>query len=356
MLLGPTALGRNKVYMDKIFPEQSLPLLETVATMGLMFFIFMVGLELDVNALRKMGKGVLLVAGAGIVVPFSASAGLSAIVMKSSIGKDGGGLAPLIMFMGIPLSMSAFSVLMRIMAEIKLLRTEVGKVVVPAAAMNDVMIWILLAIGVAMSPVNGHASGDNTSIIGQLRPLWVIMSGVGFGVVMMTLVRKVMIWVASRAIKEREGGEIYVCGTMLGVLLAGFCSDALGVHSLLGPFLLGLVIPKDRDSSFAHLMTHKLEDFVTGLLLPLFFASSGLKTNLAVLHGVESIGFLLLFTATAAIGKVGATFVSARLLMRLPPRKAIILGFLMNTKGLGVLIVLNIGRDVKVSCYPCFGF
>jgi Kef-type K+ transport system membrane component KefB len=98
-------------------------------------------------------------------------------------------------------------------------------------------------------------------------------------------------------------------------------------------------------------MIRKLEDFVSGLLLPLFFASSGLKTDLAVLHGVASIGFLALFLVSAAIGKVGATFLCARLLLRtsLPPRHALALAFLMNTKGLGVLIVLNIARDIKVS-------
>ena len=148
--------------------------------------------------------------------------------------------------------------------------------------------------------------------------------------------------------EERSNvGEIYVTITLLSVLLAGFCSDALGVHPLFGPFLLGLVIPKD--TSFPHIIIEKIEDIVTGIFLPLFFASSGLKTNLAVLHGASSMVFLLVFIATAVFGKITATFVSARLLIGLSPRKALILSFLMNTKGLAVLIVLNIGRDLKVN-------
>lgn len=332
VLLGPTALGRNKAYMESVFPPQSIPLLETVATMGLMFFIFMVGLELDLQALGKAGKKALLIGVAGIGVPFAASAALASLV-RSTVSQ-GVRLGPLIVFMGTPLSISAFSVLVRIMAELRLLSTDIGKLAVPSAAVNDVAVWTLLAVGVAIAGPKHN----------PLIPLWVLLCGAAYGLIMFTVVRMFMTIVAHRATKQGQGNDVYVCITLVAVLLAGFFSDAIGVHPLLGPFLLGLVIPKDNP--FPKIITEKIEDFVTGLMLPLFFASSGLKTNLGSLHGVVSLGFLVLFFATAATGKIVGTFVAARL-TGLPTRRALILGFLMNTKGLAVLIVLNIGRDLK---------
>lgn len=320
--------------MERVFPRQSIPLLETVATMGLMFFIFMVGLELDLQALGKTGKKAFLIAMAGIAAPFAASAALASLV-RSTISQ-GARMGPLILFIGTPLSISAFSVLVRIMAELRLLSTDIGKLAIPSAAVNDIAVWTLLAVGVAIGGPKHE----------PLIPLWVLLCGAGFGLVMFTLVRMFMTFIAHRAVKQGQGNDIYVCITLLCVLLAGFCTDALGVHPLLGAFLLGLVIPKDNP--FPKMIVEKIEDFVTGLMLPLFFASSGLKTNLGSLHGVISLGFLVLFFATAAIGKITGTFVVARL-TGLSSRRALILGFLMNTKGLAVLIVLNIGKDLKVQ-------
>ena len=148
VVLGPTALGRNKLYMEKMFHPQSLPLLDTVANMGLMFFIFMVGLELYLKALRRIGKNALLVGVVGIIVPFGIAATLASVV-QGTISK-GSKLAPFVVFMGIPPSISAFSVLVRIMGEVNLLSTQIGKIAVPASLVNDVAIWTLLAVGVAL--------------------------------------------------------------------------------------------------------------------------------------------------------------------------------------------------------------
>eukprot|EP00250_Pteridium_aquilinum_P001750 c11966_g2_i1 orf=3-962(-) len=250
VLLGPTALGRNKFYMETLFPAKSLPLLETVATIGLMFFIFMVGLELDLQALKKTGRKALLIATMGILVPFVVSIGLTGL-LRSTIAK-GVHMAPLLIFMGAPISISAFSVLVRIMAELKLLSSDIAKLAIPIAAVNDVTIWSLLAVGVAI------AGGSKKSAI---TPVWVILCAIGFGIFMFTFMRKFMGVIARRATQqEGESTDLYVCVTLMGVLAAGFCSDAVGVHALLGPFLLGLVLPKDNP--FPKMITEKIEDFV----------------------------------------------------------------------------------------------
>jgi Kef-type K+ transport system membrane component KefB len=319
--------------MKAIFPKSSLTLIDTVATLGLLFFLFMVGLELDLGEIRRSGRTALVVAVSGIALPFLGGLGVANLV-RESLSLDTR-LGPLVVFMGVPLSITAFPVLVRIMAERRLLGTSLGKVVVPAAAINDVCAWILLAVGVALS---GPATGPAT-------PAYVLLAGLAFVIFMLVVTRRFMEWVARRASAHEEVGEIYVCVAMVGVLLSGFATDAIGIHPLFGAFVFGLVVPKD--GPFARSLTSKIEDFVTVLMLPLFFASSGLKTNLSSLSGLRSLGFLVLLVLIAGLGKISAT-VAVALSIRMPANEALAFGFLMSTKGLVELIVLNIGKDLGV--------
>jgi Kef-type K+ transport system membrane component KefB len=141
-------------------------------------------------------------------------------------------------------------------------------------------------------------------------------------------------------------GETAVALVLAGVLVAGFCTDAIGIHSIFGAFVFGLTIPKD--GPFAPALVAKIEDLVTTLMLPLYFASSGLKTDIGSINGSRSIGILALVISVACVGKISGTFAVATL-HGMPARKALTLGFLMNTKGLVELIVLNIGRERHVS-------
>ena len=139
--------------------------------------------------------------------------------------------------------------------------------------------------------------------------------------------------------------EIWVCVTLAGVLISGFVTDVIGIHAIFGAFVFGLTIPKDGE--FAGRLIERIEDFVSGLLLPLYFASSGLKTDVTKIQGAQAWGLLALVIATACSGKILGTF-SAAILCRMPVREALTLGVLMNTKGLVELIVLNIGKERKV--------
>ncbi|KAK8458626.1 hypothetical protein SEVIR_3G408700v4 [Setaria viridis] len=139
--------------------------------------------------------------------------------------------------------------------------------------------------------------------------------------------------------------EVYICATLAIVLAAGFVTDIIGIHALFGAFMVGIVVPKD--GPFAGVLIEKVEDLISGLFLPLYFVSSGLKTNVATIKGAKSWGLLVLVIANACLGKIGGTVITS-LFVKIPVREAITLGFLMNTKGLVELIVLNIGRDRKV--------
>jgi Kef-type K+ transport system membrane component KefB len=328
LLLGPSALGRSKAYMANIFPPQSMTTLEVLADMGLLFFLFMVGLELDLKQISKTGRQALMIAAAGISLPFTAGVGVS-FVLKQTIAQDGK-FGPFLVFMGVAMSITAFPVLARILAERKLLTTDVGQIAMSAAAVNDVVAWVLLALAVALS-----GSGKSPTIV-----VWVLLCGIGFVIVMFVAVRPVMTWIASRCTTNEPVKEFYICVTLAGVLAAGFCTDAIGIHSIFGAFLLGLVIPKQ--GPFAEILVEKLEDFITILFLPLYFAVSGLKTNIGTIHGGRSVGLLVLVISVACVGKILGTFCAAKL-SNLNFNKSITLGVLMNTKGLVELIVLNIG-------------
>lgn len=240
--------------------------------------------------------------------------------------------------MGVALSITAFPVLARILAELKLLTTDVGRMAMSAAAVNDVAAWILLALAIALSG-SGHS---------PVISLYVLLCGIAFVLCCTFLLRPIFLWIAQRSPEGEPVREIYVCATLAAVLAAGFVTDSIGIHALFGAFVLGVIVPKE--GPLAGALVEKVEDLVSGLLLPLYFVSSGLKTNVATIQGAQSWGLLALVIFTACLGKVVGT-VLVSVACRMPLKEALTLGFLMNTKGLVELIVLNIGKDRKVKSF-----
>ncbi|RWR76794.1 cation/H+ antiporter 20 [Cinnamomum micranthum f. kanehirae] len=322
-------------------PDMEHPILETVASIGLLFFLFLVGLELDLTSIRRSGKKALAIAAAGITLPFLCGIFVAFVFRKTISGAADVAYGPFLVFTGVALSITAFPVLARILAELKLLTTSVGETAMAAAAFNDVAAWVLLALAVALS--GSSAGGSHKS---PLISVWVLLSGVGFVAFMMVAVRPLMKWVARRSSSENGSvEEACIAVTLGGVLVSGFMTDLIGIHSIFGAFIFGLAIPKEGE--FAGRLIERIEDFVSGLLLPLYFASSGLKTDVAKIHGAKAWGLLALVIGTACIGKITGTFLVA-VMNRIPVREALTLGVLMNTKGLVELIVLNIGKEKKV--------
>ncbi|XP_004494000.1 cation/H(+) antiporter 20-like [Cicer arietinum] len=310
ILLGPSALGRNKSYLHRIFPSWSTPTLESVASIGLLFFLFLVGLELDLNSIRRSGKRAFSIAACGISLPFVSGIGVAIVLRKTVDGADKVGFAQFLVFMGVALSITAFPVLARILAELKLLTTRVGETAMAAAAFNDLAAWILLALAIALAG-NGADGGDSKS---PLVSVWVLLSGAGFVAFMMVVISPVMKRVAQRCSAENEAvNEVYICLTLACVMVSGFVTDFIGIHSIFGAFVFGLTIPKS--GNFAERLIERIEDFVLGLLLPLYFASSGLKTNVTKVLNDEIFAILVLmalFTTFITTPLVMAIYKPAR--------------------------------------------
>ncbi|CAI5965841.1 unnamed protein product [Closterium sp. NIES-65] len=326
-------MGYIPGFTEAIFPKDSLTVLTTVANVGLLYFLFTVGLELDMRSVAKTGRAALLIAVVGITLPFALGIGTSfalraVLTVKSSFG-------PFVIFMGVAMSITAFPVLARILAERKLLTTDVGQMAMSAAAVNDVAAWILLALAVALSTPGASAA----------VAAYILLCGVAFVVVMFVAVRPLMAWIARRVTPDEPVPEWIVGVVLVGVLLCGFVTDTIGIHGIFGAFIFGLVLPKD--GPLPSLVIEKIEDFTSIILLPLYFASSGLAVQFQSISGAGAVGMIFLVIGTACVGKIGGSMASA-MMAGLPLRKSLVLGVLMNTKGLVELIVLNIGLAKEV--------
>ncbi|KAA8521336.1 hypothetical protein F0562_012009 [Nyssa sinensis] len=331
VILGPSVLGRSSRFAHTFFPLRSVMVLETMANVGLLYFLFLVGVEMDLAVIRRTGKKAMAIAIAGMILPFIIGVSFSFILhQKSQFMKQG----TFILFLGVALSVTAFPVLARILAELKLLNTEIGRIAMSSALVNDMCAWILLAFAIALAE-NQTAS---------LASLWVILSSAAFVVFCIFVVRPVISWMVRRTPEGESISEFYICLILTGVMIAGFITDAIGTHSVFGAFVFGLVIP---NGPLGVTLIEKLEDFVSGLLLPLFFAMSGLKTDISSIHGILTWGVLGLVIVLACVGKVAGTLLVA-LYYQMPFYEGVTLGLLMNTKGLVEMIVLNVGKDQKV--------
>lgn len=334
VILGPSVLGQSKAFANTIFPLRSVMVLETMANIGLLYFLFLVGVEMDLDVIRRIGKKALAMAVAGMILPFIIGVSFSFILHPKH---QGGSQGTFILFLGVALSVTAFPVLARILAELKLLSTELGRIAMSSALINDVCAWILLAFAIAL------AENDTTT----LASLWVILSSIAFVVFCIFIIRPLVSWMIKRTPEGEAISEFYICLILTGVMIAGFVTDAIGTHSVFGAFVFGLVIP---NGPLGVTLIEKLEDFVSGLLLPLFFAMSGLKTNILAITGAMTWISLIIVIVLACAGKVAGTLLVA-LYYQMPFYEGVTLGLLMNTKGLVEMIVLNVGKDQKVCSF-----
>jgi K+:H+ antiporter len=332
ILLGPSLLGRvAPVVSAYILPPAVAPYLSVIAQLGVILYMFLVGLELNGDLLRRRARSALLTSHASIVAPFVLGS-ILAIELYPRLSTNDVSFTSFALFMGVAMSITAFPVLARILTDRGMHRTMLGAVALTCAAVDDVTAWCLLAlvVGVAQARVEDA--------------LTVLLLTAAFIAAMFLAVRPVVVRVLLRS-GDRPPTQQVVASTLAGLLLAALATERIGIHALFGAFLFGAVIP--HDSSLARALTDRLQDLVTILLLPAFFAFTGMRTQIGLVSGRSEWMMIGLIILVATAGKFGGTLAAARF-TGMGWRHAAALGILMNTRGLMELIVLNIGLDLTV--------
>jgi Kef-type K+ transport system membrane component KefB len=332
ILLGPSLLGAVAPDVGAfILPPAIGPHLAVLAQVGVILFMFLVGVELDLSRLRRHVRSAVAISHASIVLPFVLGAGL-ALWLYPTLAGQGVAFSVFALFLGVSLSVTAFPVLARILTDRKLQRTQIGVIALTCAAVGDVTAWCMLAFVVGV--VNARA-GDAAITVALAA---------GYVVVMVAVVRPL----AVRFTRAQEGREI-TQATMVVVLTAllasALATEAIGIHAIFGAFLLGALVP--HDSRLAHEVTHKLEAPVVIVLLPAFFAFIGMRTEIGLVSGAEQWAICAAVIGVACAGKFGGSFL-AGVVTGLGWRPAAAVGVLMNTRGLMELIVLDVGLDLGV--------
>lgn len=329
ILLGPSLLGKEASAW--ILPASAAPYLSVVAQLGVILYMFLVGLELNGEMLRRRAKATLAISNAGIVTPFVLGI-LLAIAGGSSLRSPDVEPLHFALFFGVALSITAFPVLARILADLNWRQTELGAIALGAAAIDDATAWCLLALVVGITQ-----SAAGSAIVTCLLALCFI-------VLMLMAGRPFAQWASARfeADGVRAGGLAMV---LVAVLVSALATELIGIHAIFGAFLLGAVIP--HDSRLARDTTDRLHDVVTTLLLPAFFALTGMRTEIGLVSGWEAWLWCAAIILTATVGKCCGAMFAARW-CGIDWRKSAALGALMNARGLMELIVLNIGLDLGV--------
>ncbi|KIY73898.1 hypothetical protein CYLTODRAFT_428160 [Cylindrobasidium torrendii FP15055 ss-10] len=335
VFLGPTVMGRIDGFSDTIFPKESIPGLTLTANVGLVLFLFLVGLEIDTGLIKKNATKSASISIAGLVVPLGLGAALGVGVYRQFIDPSVH-FGYFVLFVAVAIGITAFPVLCRILTELKLLDTTVGVVVLSAGVGNDVVGWILLALTVAL--VNASSG---------LTALWVLLTSVGFVLFLLFPVKWAYKWLVKVTGSLEQGAPTTLTMTVTLIIVFGsaFFTDIIGVHAIFGGFLAGLIIPKEN--GYAISIVEKIEDLVSILLLPLYFTLSGLKTNLGLLNDGVTWGYVVLVCVVALFSKFvscGATALATGFNWR----EAGAIGSLMSCKGLVELIVLNVGLQAKI--------
>jgi Kef-type K+ transport system membrane component KefB len=336
ILLGPSFFGWLVPDLaSQVLSPSVAPYLAVISQVGIVLYMFLVGLELDTDLLRQRTKSSIAISHASIVVPFLLGGALALWLYPryatQSYATGNVSFTVFALFVGVAMSVTAFPVLARILTDRGMQKSQLGAVALACAAVDDVTAWCLLDLVVGVA----HAEAGSL--------LLTLAMTVAFILFVLFAARRGALWLVRRRVQKGQTTRNMFAIVFASLLLAALIAERIGIHGLFGAFLLGTLIP--HDSALARDIRDKCEDLVVVLLLPVFFAFTGMHTRIGLLNGTRYWLACLLIIAVAALGKFGGSFLAARLTGS-DWREAASLGVLLNTRGLMELIVLNVGLDL----------
>ncbi|ABN65367.2 K(+)/H(+) antiporter [Scheffersomyces stipitis CBS 6054] len=347
ILLGPTVMGRIPNFTATCFPAASIPGLTLFANIGIILFLFIIGLEVDISFIRKNLRVAATVGLINMAVPFA----LGCAIAKGFYDQyrvDDDTAPPIkfttyMVFIAVAMCITAFPVLARILTELNLIGDRVGTIVLAAGITNDLTGWILLALTVTLA---NSSRGINTLYILLLTVAWFIF--------LLYPVRLALRFVLKKFTNDLVSGEPSQVSMMLIVVMvfiSAFYTDIIGVHPIFGAFMVGIIVP--RDKGYVIRITEKLEDLVHIVLIPLYFAIAGLNVNLGLLNKGIDWGYTIGIIILAMVGKIFGGFISAKM-NKLLWRESLAVGVLMSCKGIVEIVVLNVGLNAGILSHKVY--
>jgi Kef-type K+ transport system membrane component KefB len=340
ILLGPSFFGKYFPNLfDSVFPVASMGNIHGLSQIGLVFFMFILGMQIDFELIRKETRAAVVISQAGFILTFAMGVVLSYFLYNRFI-MPAVQFYVFALFIGIAMSISAFPVMASILRSRKLLNSWLGNMALVCAATDDIIAWFLFTI--MLTIIKG---GSLSSV------LRILLNCVLYGCGMLLIVRRLLSRALGRDIANgRVSGATFV-GLLLVVLASALCSDLIGLHVMIGAFLVGTIIP--GNASFKQLIIDKLEDICVTLLLPLYFLMTGLHTRIDMVNNADDLFVCLLIIVIAVSGKLFGSAIAARV-MGMSWHTGLSIGVLMNTRGLVELIILNIGMELGIISQPLF--
>lgn len=333
ILLGPSVFGHFFPSASSyLFHKDTLVFLKNIAEVGISLYLFVMGLEIDLPRLQKTARSAILVSQLSIILPFALGL-LLAHQIYTSYAPTGFGLFEFSLFIGVSLSITAFPVLARILADSSLHKTRLGDLALTCAAIDDITAWCMVAV--------------ITGITGTKNSAWMtFIFTILYIVLMLLAMRPFIAKIIPKLEKQFERlPEALLAFAILGALTSALITELIGIHALFGAFLFGAIVP--HESLIARDVTARLSDFIRILFLPAFFALTGMKTQIGLISSAQDWLICLLIIGLAILGKFGGAFLGATLSGN-SRKDSAILGVLMNTRGLVELIVLNIGLSLGI--------
>jgi Kef-type K+ transport system membrane component KefB len=334
IILGPSLLGYFfPDFFQVLFPTKSLDNLNVLSQIGLILFMFIVGMELDLSVLKNRAKETLVISQFSIIFPFALGM-ILAFFLFQSFSPPGTQFLPYALFIGIAMSITAFPVLARIVRERGMHNSKLGAIIISCAAINDITGWCLLAAVIAITKAGSFTSS-----------IYVILMSILYVLFMIKVVKPFLKQIGDLHSSRENLTKPIVAIFFTTLIISSFATEVIGIHALFGAFIAGTIMPDN--AKFRNIFVEKVEDVSLVLLLPLFFVFTGLRTRIGLLNEPyiwEATGLIIL---VAIVGKFAGSTFAARY-VKINWKDSLTIGALMNTRGLMELIVLNIGYELGV--------